>query len=292
MDLELRFSPRPFQPGETFLFWVEVKHGANVHDTQLTDYETDIRLAHANHRLVIVLAPRQDAGELVGVPDTMPVVDWQAVAEVVRRWSKRADLGEVDRFLLTDYLAYLGEEGLMDEELLTAEHAFALRAQPAAEGAVTKLIELADAYVAERWGPRGKVKGGQRPAYGLDYWAHYDLTPEGGAAASDTWRSTTFEWGLSTDPCREQPRNAWVFFAGATFYAAKDSPAVVAENADWLAARRKDDFEYVNAWYWRLLRYRYPEELLAATTLDDQVALLGGWVVDSFRRLSAAPPPR
>ncbi|MGZ4287994.1 MAG: hypothetical protein ACXVHB_26805 [Solirubrobacteraceae bacterium] len=49
VDLELRFSPRPFAPGETFLFWVEVKHGANVHGTQLTDYETDIRREAADH---------------------------------------------------------------------------------------------------------------------------------------------------------------------------------------------------------------------------------------------------
>ena len=98
VDLELRFSPRPFAPGETFLFWVEVKHGANVHSSQLIDYETDIRREAADQRLVLVLAPRQSAGELVGVPEMMPVVDWQAVAEVVRRWAKRPGLGEVTGF--------------------------------------------------------------------------------------------------------------------------------------------------------------------------------------------------
>jgi hypothetical protein len=292
VDLELRFSPRPFERGDTFLFWLEVKHGADTHGTQLTDYETDIRLRDADHRLVLVLAPRQSAGELTGVPDTMPVVDWQAVAEVVRRWAKRPDIPEVERFLLTDYLTYLQEEGLMDEELLTAEHAFALRAVPAATSTAAKLLELADAHVTANWGPRGDKKGGGRnPAYGLGYWAHYSLAPEGGAEAPGTWRSTTFEWGLFGDWDRADPPNAYVFVAGATFYAVRDDPTKLAENADWLAARRQDGFEHLSIYYWRLFRFKYPEELLAATTLDDQVEALGSWVVESFRLLAAAPPP-
>ncbi len=292
VDLELRVLPRPFEPGDKFLFWLEVKHGAGVHGSQLTDYETDIQLADADQRLVLVLTPRQGMADLKGVPATMPVVAWPTVADVVRCWAKRAELGEVERFLLADYLAYLREEGLMDEELLTAEHAFALRAQPASEGAATKLIELADGYIDDQWGPRGQKKGGTKPAYGLNYWAHYGLSARGGDDAPQTWRSTTFEWSLITDTSREEPRNAWVFVAGATFYAARDSPASLSENAEWLAARRQDGFEYVSAWYWRLFRFRYPEELLVATTLDEQVSLLGSWVVDSFRRLAAAPPPR
>jgi hypothetical protein len=290
VDLELRFSPRPFEPGQKFLFWVEVKHGANVHGTQLTDYETDIRLRDADQRLVLVIAPRQNAGELVGVPDTMPVIDWQALAEVVRRWAKRPNISEVEQFLLTDYLQYLNEESLMDEELLTAEHAFVLRAVPAAMNTAAKLVELTDAYIAEHWGPRGDKKGGRNPAYGLDYWAHYQLAPEGGTAP-ETWRSTTFEWGLCGDWDRADPRNAYVFAAGATFYASRDDPTKVAENADWLAARRQDGFEHVSIWFWRLFRFIYPEELLAATTLDAQVEALGTCVVESFRRLAAEPPP-
>ena len=80
--------------------------------------------------------------------------DGQAFAETVRRWANRPDLGDVERFLLNDYLAYLREEGLMDEELLTAEHAFVLRAHPAADATVARLIELTDAHIAKEWGPR------------------------------------------------------------------------------------------------------------------------------------------
>lgn len=291
VDLKLRFAPQPFQAGESLVFWVEVKHGAGVHGTQLDDYERDIAFTDADHRLVVVLAPRQSLDELVDVPESMPVVSWQAVAEVVRRWAKHRDLGSVERFLLNDYLAFLREEGLMDEELLTAEHAFALRAAPAAVSTTAKLMELADDYIAKHWGPRGQNKGGKNPAYGPEYWAHYELAPRDGEPPPATWRSSTFEWGLFGDQDREEPRNAFVFFAGATFFAARDDPSKVAENAEWLTARRQDRYEYFNSWFWRLFRFRYPEELLAATTLDEQVERLGSWVVESFQLLADYPPP-
>src|SRR4051812_38805167 len=101
-----------------------------------------------------------------------------------------------------------------------------------------KVMALADAHITERWGPRGEKKGGRNPAYGLDYWAHYDLVRDGGAPAPKSWRSTIFEWGLVGDQDREEPRNAYVFFAGATFWASRDNPATADGNLDWLAARR------------------------------------------------------
>lgn len=291
VDLQVRWRPQPFATGSSVLLWVEVKHGADVHGTQLSDYVTDIALESADERLVIVVAPRQTSHELTGVPSTVPVVEWQTVATAALEHARRAYTGQVERFLLNDYLTYLAEEGLMEEELLTAEHAFTLRAHPRAEAAVARVIELADAHVAKHWGPRGQAAGGKKPAYGLGYWAHYRLLPGDAEGASATWRSTVFEWGLTRDTDRDEPRNAWVFFAGATFWAARDSPEGGPENASWLDARRKDGFEYVSSWYWRLNRYRYPEELLGATTLDAQVEELGAWVVAAFSALAEAPPP-
>lgn len=290
VDLELRLGPQPFAAGHELLFWIEVKHGAGVHGSQLTDYVKDIRREEADDRLVLMLAPRQSISELEGVPETMPVVEWQAVADAVRRWSRRSKLGPVDRFLVNDYLDYLHEEGLMDAEVLTAEHAFVLSAQPEAAQAVAKLMELADAYVQERWGKRGTTAGGKKPAYGTGYWAHYPLAAAG-EKPHKSWRSTTLEWSLVEDTFRDEPRNAWVFTAGATFWAARNSPASLAENAEWLAAARKDGFEYVQSYYWRLWRHLYPEELLARKTLDAQADALGKWTVDSFRLLAAKPPP-
>ncbi len=291
VDLELLVTPQPFAPGKTFLFWVEIKHGAGIHGTQLGDYETDIKSEHADERIVLVLAPRQSLPNLVGVPEATPVVEWQVFSDAVRHWSKRPELGEVDRFLLDDYLAYLNEEGLMDAEFLTAEHAFVLSARTEAEQAIAKVMEVADAWVQKHWGQRGKTAGGKKPVYGPGYWALYPIAARG-ENPPESWRSTTFEWGLIHDGHRDEPRNAWAFIAGATFSVARDSPASLPENAQWLLAHRQNGFEYVQSWYWRLWRHLYPEELLGATTLDAQAALLGGWVVQSFELLAGAPPPR
>jgi hypothetical protein len=67
-----------------------------------------------------------------------------------------------------------------------------------------------------------------------------------------------------------------VFASGATVYAGRDDPAKVAENADRLAARRREGFEHVAVYCWRMFPFRDLEELLAATTLDAQVEALGG----------------
>jgi hypothetical protein len=290
VDLELRLEPPPFQPGDRFLFWLEVKHGASVHGTQLTDYLKDIEAEDAGERLVLVLAPRQSIDKLGDVPEAMPVIEWQAVADAVRRWAKRPELEPVDRFLLEDYLEYLREEGLMDAEVLTAEHAFVLGAMNEAWQAAGKLIEVADSLVQERWGLRQKSAGGQKPAYGPDYWAEY-FAASGEDEPAATWRSTTFWWGMYPDTYRDEPRNAYVFFSGATFYVAKDNPANLPENLGWRAGMRKHDFESVSSYWWRLWRHLYPEELLVEKTLTDQADRLASWVVGSFELLAANPPP-
>lgn len=178
----------------------------------------------------------------------------------------------------------------MDVELLTAEHAFVISAYNEAEQAIAKLMELTDDFIQDHWGERGTTAGGKKPKYEPGYWAHYPKAAKGKPEAQ-TWRSTAFEWSLISDAHRDESRNAFVFVAGATFWAARDSPATIPENADWVAARRKDGFEYVNSWSWRLWRHRYPEELLGETTLDGQAELLGRWVVESFDLLAKAPPP-
>ena len=40
----------------------------------------------------------------------------------------------------------------------------------------------------------------------------------------------------------------------------------------------------------KLVRLRYPDELLVATTLPEQGRLLGQWVLDAFEALALEPP--
>ena len=291
VDLELRFRPQPGEPGDEFVFWIEIKHGAGVHDNQLPAYEHDIEFVPADHRRVLVLAPRLEMPDPADV-QTMPVIEWQAVGRAIRRWARREHPSEVSRWLVDEYGKYLSEEGLMDEEVLTSEHAFVLAAQPAAFGAVTPVCELADAYVQEHWAARGDFSRRPRTekaAYGPDYWAHYPRAREPGAER-EAWRDSVFEWALKLDTSRDEPRNGWTFVAGLTILS-RESPATVADNAEWLADLRQRGFEYLQDSYWRLWRFRYPEELLSESTLDGQGERLGKWVVDAFETLAGHPPP-
>jgi hypothetical protein len=64
----------------------------------------------------------------------------------------------------------------------------------------------------------------------------------------------------------------------------------IVKNQAWLAELSAQGFERVQDWYWRLWRYRYPEELMGAPTLEAQAKLLADWILDSFRTLAATPP--
>lgn len=292
VDLELQLSPSIGARGKTLLFWVEVKHGADVHGSQLTDYLVDIASEGADVREVLLLAPRQTMSKLTGVPDKMPKAEWQSVANEVRHQLKarsRQSGVAVERFLLDEYLTYLDEEGLMDEEALTAEHAFVLSALLQTEQVVAKLIELADTSVQQHWGPRASVAGGEKkPTYGAGFWATYSTGPND--THDDAWQDGAFEWGMYEDTYRDEPRNAVVLGAGVTFFSAKGNPARLSDNAQWLEERRAGGYEYLTADYWRLFRYRYPEELLVARELDQQAEVLAGWVIEAFEALRANPP--
>jgi hypothetical protein len=181
----------------------------------------------------------------------------------------------------------LEEENLMTPELLTVEHAMALRAQPGAEAAIASLMLHAEALIQQNWGAPLSSSG---KSYGPDSYRHFSFRPAEGDATTkpDRWGSVVLEWAMYLDSKREEPRNAWAFLAGATMRGKKDNPANVAGNEEWLAERREDGFEYDAGW--GLFRYLYPEELLSGTTFEDQFERLAGWVVESFRILEGAPP--
>jgi hypothetical protein len=169
-----------------------------------------------------------------------------------------------------------------------------------AEEAVAGICEHADAWVAAHWGkrtnqaiPRGNSTD---PAYGLDYWANYEPNRPGETVAP-TWQGGWFEWGMRNtrelDYVNEDDiRGANAFYAGVTFEA-KVNSAKTAGNETWLNERLSDGF--LMTWfsgYHRLIRLKYPDELLAQTTLEAQGQALGEWVVEVFGRLVKNMPPQ
>ncbi len=300
VDMEIWLRPkRPADTAEDVVLWLEIKEGSDIHGNQLDVYLEDIAAHKAAQKAVLLVAPR---GQNFASPPPLTVapVDWQSASAVVAATAADPATKEVERWLLDEYAEYLREEGLMDPEALDVGMALALMEVNDAEEAAAGICEHADAWVAAHWGkrtnqamPRGNSTD---PAYGLDYWANYEPNHPGETAAL-TWQGGWLEWGMRNTGELEyvnddDVRGANVFYAGVTFEA-KANPAKTAGNETWLNERFSDDF--LMPWfsgYHRLVRFKYPDELLAQTTLEAQGQALGKWVVEAFGRLAQNVPPR
>jgi hypothetical protein len=88
----------------------------------------------------------------------------------LQSFERNEEIGDVERFLVQEFCRYLKEEGLGDEEAISAATAFALAAQPSAERTLARLTEIADGYIRAAWGkPTSFLKRGgsaQQPNYG------------------------------------------------------------------------------------------------------------------------------
>jgi hypothetical protein len=157
VDLELRFA------GDApLLVWVEVKHGADLHEQQIESYASDILAEALGERHLVLLAPRQSMPQ--STQGATPV-EWQRVARLLQSLERDKSLHDVERFLVREFCRYLKEEGLADEEALTAATAFALAARPTAERTLARLLEIVDGYVPAAWGePTNFLKEGRRIA--------------------------------------------------------------------------------------------------------------------------------
>lgn len=284
VDLELCFGS-PVAP--ELRVWVEVKHGADLHELQLENYAEDLALETQGRSQLVLLAPRD------AMPAVSPgaiAVEWQQLGRRLLGVRKAFASGSADAWLVDELVRYLKEEGLSDQEALTPADVFVLSARPAADRAFGRLVELAHQHVlVELWPglPDPSKTGG---TFGPGWWAAFDPSLSGETPA--TWRSGWFEWTLREDSPREESRGGYAFFAGAAFQSMKDSPLAASGNESWLATLSADGFERIQAgYYWRLWRVLYPEELMSEATLDSQARKLAKWVAASFRSLAGQPPP-
>ena len=286
VDLEIGFGP---MAAPVLRIWVEIKHGADLHEFQLVNYRRDLSVEIQEDARLIVLAPRG----AVDAADADASIAWQDVCAVMKRFARRSDLGAVERWLLNEFIVYLREEALTDEDALIPAHAFALAARPASDRVVERLIELAQGVVSKELGqPKDFLKrsGSKQPAYGVGWWASYPPN-EPTQTAQDTWESAFLEWTCRADEFRAEPHDGIGFFVGVTFPKMQGSALAKPENAAWVAALGAIGFERVQAWFWRLWKPLYPEQLMAETSLADQAHLLGAWVVGAMRELRENPPP-
>jgi len=107
--------------------------------------------------------------------------------------ARRAGLDTREHFILGAYADFLREEGLMDDALTTS-HALALEHHAGAEQVLTRLCQLVDPNVEDRWGEReDQHKSYRKVKYEQGWWATYPLQRRGGAEPPSTWRGA-FPW--------------------------------------------------------------------------------------------------
>jgi hypothetical protein len=305
VDLAIRLRPRRrnskgMDVAETLdsyeqgvVCWIEIKHRDPIpalHGDQLMTYLNDIGEITAKTRHVLLLAPREfDPSER---PPAVAYRTWQSLAlwmaEYVRDHGER--LGEVNVWLIKEFLSFLKEEGLMDADRITAEHAFIADAVPATYAAFAALWEVAEGVIFNEWhAPR---TGGMKQI--MNMYRSFDILPSSGAELPATWRGNFLEWGMRPDDfLKTEARNALLFYAGLTVTSTpRKDPFFNPDNSGWLADRERDKFRQVVQWYPRIWRLRYVEELLVFPTLQEQGRELGRWVVAAFKAISATPPPR
>lgn len=108
--------------------------------------------------------------------------------------------------------------------------------------------------------------------------------------SSPAWNAAWLEWGLRPDYARPEARGAYAFVAGVTFRKGNANAGADPQHHEWLGARLNQGFEQVTDQWPRLWSYHYPEQLLIASTFEEQADLLAGWVLARFDTLTTHPP--
>lgn len=284
VDLQLRLTTEPIRRDRDLLIWVEIKHGADISGKQLDAYRRLVWREPAAVHLVIVLAPRQSPPTQSLVPEDVPVLFWQDVVSACLRALEPRRRG-TEALLVDEFMAYLKEQNLMPPKPLTTEFALALAVRQATRQTVVALLEHVHGQVKERYSDEGCRGGSRQPQYGTSFWAKHTIRP-----SNDVWRGGWLEWGLRHDHSHPESRDAYAFVAGMTFHKNKN-PLASEAHAEWAADRLADGFLSVVHEFPRLWSYRYPEQLLVATGLQDQADLLSDWVLERFDALVQHPPP-
>ncbi len=273
------------------VIWIENKLGAPESGFQLDTYVEGLsELQDCGDRQVVLLGPTNTMPEIrPSLGGKVRTHTWQEIARDVSELARDEGIGEVERWLLDQLHHYLREMKLIDTEPLRAEQALALRVLPEIRPTMDRLANLVDERLKKEWGPlqgseaRGGIMG---PG-----WRCYAPTKEG-KAAEPGWGPAFFEWTCRVDTNYvAEPLGGWVFAAGATF-PKSGAPLEGDANRAWISARMHDEFRCLkDGGWWRVWRFRYPDQLLSESTLDAQAEKLSGWVLDAFEHLAENPPP-
>lgn len=268
--LDLEFAVTVLGPdGEPTLrvIWVEVKHGAELHGTQIDTYR-EAAEGEPGSPQVILLVPRSSA---VAASEVFRQ-DWEQFSANLKKESRGVE-DPVSRWMLNQYFTFLKEEQLMEEDRISLESAYAMQQAPQADSATSAVVRRAIEHVENDWGKR---VGGSK-FYGLGSFHHFEWSRSKPGY-------TMLELMVKPDTSSLEPSGGQVFFAGLTF-AKRSNP--FPEEAD--AALLAPGFELFDSEGWgRRMRLLRPEALLQFEDPAGQSKMLADWATESFRSIHAA----
>lgn len=268
LDLEVAVSVVDPE-GETSLrvIWVEVKHGSELHGTQMDTYHEAAR-GEPGSPEIILLVPRSSRIEIDGVFRQ----DWeQFAANLKRELSELED--PVARWILNQYFAFLKEEQLMEEDRISLESAYAMQQAPQADAATSAVVRRAIEQIERTWGKRS---GGSKD-YGFGSYHHFEWPRTNPGY-------TMLELMVKPDISSPDPSGGHVFFAGLTF-AKRSNP--FPDQAD--ASRLSPGFEVFDSEGWgRRMKLLRPEALLQFEEPEGQSKLLAEWTVETFHSIDGS----
>jgi hypothetical protein len=279
VDLELRFSATGSRDR---VVRVEVKHGSPLHGEQLSLYLEDEGLV-----TVVLLAPFRQFRDLNNMrPDVVAKVEkrsWQRTAERIAAFPRESDaeVGEVDQWLIKQFIRFLREEKLMSPEAVGPQHLVAMANHKEALEALKELNERARQQIETKWTRHEEV--GQDPGDTKKGYAAYSRYPLEEGAKSQELGPVWFEFKASAEDVFESAEELH-FIAGASWDLKTDAPSM----EGWEALRNEPFFfrDFPEGGCGRFMRVATPSSVLSGAKLDDQGKELGEWALKTFEALA------
>jgi len=280
VDLELKFSTTGSRDR---VVRVEVKHGSPLHDEQLPLYLED-----EDGVTVVLLAPFTQFRELNHqMPDVVAKVEkrsWQRTAERIAAFPRDsgAEVGEVEKWLIQQFIRFLREEKLMSPEAVGPQHLVAMANHREAKEALVSLNEIANRRIAATWGEvhTEEKKNERREDKGYTSFSRYSSVKN---AKSQELGRIWFEFKASAEDVFDSAEELH-FIAGASWDLKTDAPSM----EGWEALMDEPLFfrEFPEGGCGRFMRVATPSSVLSGAKLDDQGKELGEWVLKTFEALS------
>lgn len=265
--------------------WVEAKVASRLSgNDQLQRYADALENERAQHKMLVLLAPARRRHELERrLPHgrDFPVVfaSWVDVHRILAAWRPGSASDQRRRWLITEVMTYMTEQGHGSTTKLTGPHLKALEKFEQASGTAWHLFELACRDLAREWKPIDVVpQGGKR----WEGWGEQRFRAYQGRATDKACRAyQSFAFTVEVENSTLQ------FGAGVYFDDDKLTEPLKAATKDYVSDGWKSDLDSGEPWLWR---YKSASDLLELADIEAQASALTAFALDTFTMLHTRPP--